>query len=254
MYPHHTASRGEKAISGAGAFGMHMLFIALLVFGVNWQKKVEPQANIVDLWSNLPSKAEPKVELKPEPPPPQPLAPPKVEPPAPKVATKAEVAKSDIAMKDKVEKERRMLQEKQADAKKREDNAKAAQSQQQAKEAAEAQRIVKEQEDVQRKLAEQAVAARLALIDKFKGAIRDNIKRFIVLPPNLQGNPEAEFDVVILPGGEVLAAKLKHPSGNAAYDNAVERAILRAQPLPRPPDPALLKEFRELKLRFKPQE
>ena len=56
-------------------------------------------------------------------------------------------------------------------------------------------------------------------------------RRFIVQPPNLQGNPESEFDVVVLPDGNVLGVKLKKPSGNAAYDNAVERAISRAQPL-----------------------
>ena len=52
----------------------------------------------------------------------------------------------------------------------------------------------------------------------------------------------------------VLGAKLRKPSGNAAYDAAVERAINRAQPLPMPPDPALVKEFRELNLKFKAQE
>jgi colicin import membrane protein len=68
----------------------------------------------------------------------------------------------------------------------------------------------------------------------------------------VQGNPEAEFDVIQLPGGEVLGAKLKRGSGNTAYDNAVERAILKAQPLPKPPDPALF--TRELNLTFRPQE
>jgi colicin import membrane protein len=34
----------------------------------------------------------------------------------------------------------------------------------------------------------------------------------------------------------------------------VERAILRAQPLPLPPDPALFKDFRELNLIFRPKE
>jgi colicin import membrane protein len=58
----------------------------------------------------------------------------------------------------------------------------------------------------------------------------------------------------VLPDGNVLGAKLKRASGNTAYDNAVERAINRAQPLPLPPDPALLKDFRELNLKFKAQE
>ncbi|MCE9640671.1 MAG: cell envelope integrity protein TolA [Betaproteobacteria bacterium] len=84
--------------------------------------------------------------------------------------------------------------------------------------------------------------------------IRTKIQRFIVLPPNLQGNPEAIFDLVMLPDGHVLTIKVTRPSGNAAYDNAVERAISRAQPLPMPPDPALIKDFRVLILKFRAQD
>lgn len=249
VYP----SQQEKVISGAGALAMHLLFIALLAFGVNWQKKIEPQANIVDLWANLPSHAQPKVEPRPEPPPPEvkPVVQPKIEPPPPpKAAVKPEIAKPDIAMKEKAEKERRIADDKLKAVKKREEDAKAAQKQQ-AKDA-EAQRAVREEADAKRKVAQQAAAARKSEIDKYKTAIQDKIKRFIVLPPNLQGNPEAEFDVIQLPGGEVLGAKMRRSSGNAAYDSAVERAILKAQPLPLPPDPALF--VRELNLTFRPQE
>lgn len=242
-------SQQEKLVAGAFAFGMHLIFLALLVFGVNWQKKIEPQVNIVDLWS--PQAAQPKAKPAPEPPEVKPQVLPKVEPPPPlKAAAKPELAKPDIALKEKAEKERRMLEEKRKEAKKHEEEAQAAQKLQ----AAEAQRLAKEQEDAQRRLAEQAVTARQAQIDKYRKAISDKIRRFIVLPPNIQGNPEAEFEVVLLPGGEVLGARLKRASGNAAYDNAVERAILRAQPLPLPADPALFKDFRELNLRFRPQE
>jgi colicin import membrane protein len=62
------------------------------------------------------------------------------------------------------------------------------------------------------------------------------------------------MDVVLLPGGEVLGAKTRKASGQSAWDNAVERAILKAQPLPLPPDPAAFKDFRELNLKFRPKE
>ena len=254
-YAYAYPSQREKVISGAFACAMHLLFLALLIFGINWQKKVEPQANIVDLWTNLPSQAQPKVE--PPPAPPKPEVKPEVkpvEPPPVKAAAKPEVAKPDIALKDKVEKERRILEDKQKEAKKREEETKiAAIRQQQAKEA-EARRLAREQEDVQRKIAEQQAAAQAKLKNEYIERIRTKIRRFIVEPPNLQGNSQAEFDVVLLPSGEVLSAKLKRASGNAAYDNAVERAILKAQPLPLPPDPALAKDFRELNLKFRPQE
>jgi len=252
VYP----NRQEKVISGAGALAMHLLFLALLVFGVNWQRKIEPQANIVDLWANLPSSAPPKVEPRPEPPPPEvkPVAPPKVEPPPPpKPVVKPEIAKPDIALKEKAEKERRIAEEKQKIVKKREEDAKAAQKQQQAKEA-EAQRAAKEEEDAKRKAAQQAAAARKNEIDKYKTAIRDKIKRYIILPPNLQGNPEAEFDVILTPDGNSLGPTLRRSSGNASYDNAVERAIIKAQPLPVPSDPNLFSEVRLLNLKFRPNE
>ena len=63
--------------------------------------------------------------------------------------------------------------------------------------------------------------------------------------------PQAEFDVTLMPTGEVLNLKLTRSSGSSAYDSAVERAIYKAQPLPLPPDPTLFGEFRELHLKFR---
>jgi colicin import membrane protein len=74
------------------------------------------------------------------------------------------------------------------------------------------------------------------------------------LPPSVQGNAEAEFDVVLLSDGNPLNVKLKRSSGNTAYDSAVERAIQKAKPLPLPPDQTLFRHFRELNLAFRPQQ
>lgn len=257
-YAHAYTTSREKVISGAFASTMHLLFIALLVFGVNWQKKVEPQVNVVDLWSPPSAETRPVAPPPPAPEPPKPevkpVVQPKAEPTPPKPVAKPEVAKPDIAMKEKekekIEKERRAAEDKQKEAKKREAEAQAAQKAQQA----EARRLAAEQAQAQRAVEAQAAAARQSQLDKYRKGISDKIKKFIVRPPNLQGTEESEFDIVVLPDGNVLGVKLKKPSGNAAYDNAVERAINRAQPLPMPPDPALLKDFRELNLRFKAQE
>ena len=68
-------------------------------------------------------------------------------------------------------------------------------------------------------------------------------------------HPEARFEVILLPGGEVLSATLKKSSGNPAYDAAVERAIMAAQPLPVPTDTDLFQEnFRELNMTFRPKD
>jgi colicin import membrane protein len=70
--------------------------------------------------------------------------------------------------------------------------------------------------------------------------------------PDIPYNVTAEFYVTLLPGGMVLKAELIKPSGSAAYDSAVERAIKKAQPLPLPPDAALFDRFRELRLTVRP--
>ncbi|MDN5934964.1 MAG: TonB C-terminal domain-containing protein, partial [Nitrosospira sp.] len=70
-----------------------------------------------------------------------------------------------------------------------------------------------------------------------------------VIPPDLPGNPVAEFDVTLLPDGDVLDAKLRKSSGFAAFDSAVERAIFLSKPLPLPPEPALFPKFRNLNLK-----
>lgn len=264
--PFHTPN--ERALSGAMALVMHLLFLALLVFGVSWQKRPQ-EAMVVDLWNNLPPVSVPKPEAAPEPAP-EPPAPPKVvakpvpkaelkpEPkPVAKAVPKAEpkpAVKPDIALQEKKEKERKAQELALAEKQKREQEQKrlAVFKEQQAKEA-EAQRARREQEDALRKIAQQQATAQQKLIDEYKRRIEEKVRRFIIEPPNLQGNPEVEFDVVLLPGGEVLGAKTRKPSGTAAWDNAVERAILKAQPLPLPPDPALFKDFRELHLKIRPK-
>jgi colicin import membrane protein len=76
------------------------------------------------------------------------------------------------------------------------------------------------------------------------------VKSNWILPQDIQGNPEAVFDVVQLPTGEVLSTKLVRSSGNSAYDAAVERAILKSSPLPLPANRELF--ARELRLTFRP--
>lgn len=257
----------EKLVSGALALATHMLFFVLLVFGVSWQKRQVQEAVIVDLWNNLPPVAVPKAE-EPQPrPEAKPAAPeakpaPKVEAkPAPKIerkiAPKPEVAKPDIALREKREKERKLKE----DARKKEEAAKRAQEEQrlamvkeQQRKEEEAQRLAREQAEALKRLQEQQAAAQAKLIDEYKRRISERIRRFIVEPPNLPRTAEAEFDIILLPGGDVLGVKLRKSSAIPAYDNAVERAIRKAQPLPLPPDPALFRDFRELNLKIRPKQ
>ena len=285
-------ARREKTVSGIAAVVMHLLFFALLVFGVSWQKREPDSAMVVDLWSSLPAppRAEtprPQPKPEPEPPKPEPRPEPKPAPPPPKPEPKPTV-KPDIALKEKqakrklkeeqekLEREKKLKQEQArrekelAERKQREEKLLAekkqkdlAEKKQREKELAEkklkeqkeaeAKRAAAEQADAQRKLSAAQAAASQKMIDEYRRRISEKIKRYIVEPPNLNPKAEVEFDIVVIPGGEVLSAKLKRSSNSIpAYDSAVERAIMRAQPLPLPPDPALASQFRELNLVFKP--
>lgn len=249
----------EKAISGVLALVMHALFFAMLVFSVSWQKH-QPAAMVAELWSSLPS---PKADVPPAPPPPPPKAVPEPPKPAPKVEAKPvpkvepkPQPKAEIDLREKKEKELKAKQQQAlAEKKKREDEAKRRELEQ-----AEALRKLAQQEaaaqaEAAKKAAQQQAAAQAREVDKYKQAIAARIRRFIVEPPNIQGNPEVELDVTVLPGGEVLGVKTRKGSGQSPWDNAVERAVLRAQPLPLPPaDSPIFREFRELNLKFRPKD
>ena len=119
----------------------------------------------------------------------------------------------------------------------------------------EAQRKQREADEAKRRAEAAVRAAQQKLIDDWKIRIQEKIRGRVVVPANIQGNPEARFEVVLLPGGEVLSATLRKSSGVPAYDAAVERAIMAAQALPVPSETDLFQEnFRELLLKFRPKD
>lgn len=99
------------------------------------------------------------------------------------------------------------------------------------------------------KSAREADARNKSMAD-YLARIRGKIRGNIVLPPEVKGNPEAVFDVTQLPSGEIVTAHLRRSSGNAALDAAIERAILKSNPLPKPEKNDLFS--RSLELRFRP--
>ncbi len=258
----------EQALAGALAFAMHVLFVVLLVFGVSWQHKQIDTAVVVDLWRDLPPLPQPKVE-PPKPPPPvvkpePPLPAPKVEvkPPPPKPAP--EPPKPDIALKEKLEKERKLKEQAAAEAKKLAlEKARAEEAEKKKRAAAEAlkkqqaleaeqKRIAAEEQKARDALAAQQAAAAQREIDKYMNGIRNKVKPLVLVPPSIQGNPEAEVEVTLLPGGEVLTVRISKSSGNKAYDAAIESAIIKAQPLVVPTGELFQRYFRRFTMAFRP--
>lgn len=69
--------------------------------------------------------------------------------------------------------------------------------------------------------------------DSYGGRIRARIKPNIVFTEDVVGNTAAEVEVKCAPDGTIVARKLVKSSGNAAWDNAVLKAIDKTEVLPR---------------------
>jgi colicin import membrane protein len=229
-----------KIPSAVLAVLVHVLLAVFLFFGVHWQSR-QPEAVMVELWDSPPAPAvetvAPAPEIKPE------------VKPEPKPVEKAiEPPKPDIALEKK--KEIKKEPPKKPEPRLNPDRSKDIRAQLERETATLNQRLEKDRilDQMRREAAMFAAKADAAYISKLKAAIRSNI----VLPPDIAGNPEAIFDVVQLPTGEVMSVKLRKSSGHKAYDAAVERAILKASPLPRPDRPEQFQ--RSLEIKFRPQD
>ena len=98
-------------------------------------------------------------------------------------------------------------------------------------------------------------AAASGLADDYRARISAKIRQRVILPPDMKGNPQAIYEVSLLPGGQVTQVHLLQSSGVLTYDAAVERAIMAAQPLPVPEDPELFHAtFKNFFLSFRPKE
>ncbi len=240
--PYFSRLRPEpgKRAAWVMAVMMHVLLAIFLIYGIRWQASA-PEAVSVDLVRYMPPGAvdkpvvPPQEQHKPQPVPDkeveEPPPPPKAqilrkEPEKPKKTVKEKPPQSYDAINKMLQREtERMTNSRVLDAASR--------------------------EQAQIKAGQSASARNKGLADylsKVRGKIRGNI----VLPPAVIGNPESIFIVTQLPSGEVLSVKLKTASGNPALDAAVERAILKSSPLPKPDDPSLFE--RELAIKYRPLE
>lgn len=225
---------------------MHVLLVAALFIGVRWQNR-GPESVEVEVWRAPPAPTpEPKAEPPPiKPPPPVVETPPPPPPPKPDIAVKPtkpepktpEPAKPSPPPRPNFDEamRREMAQL---------DRDKALQEK--------LRRADQEAQALKQAQADQASAARARGLADYVAKIKGKIRGNVVLPPALAGNPESVFEVVQLPSGEVLSVKLKKSSGNPGLDAAIERAILKSSPLPKPAQAELFQ--RVLELRYRPIE
>ena len=223
--------------SFALAFAIHAMLIAVMFFGVRMQS-YKPDTVSVELWEPPPPPevrvVEPPPKIEPEPPKLEPRPEPKVEKPQivekaapkpkPEAKPKPKPAPRDLELEKRAREE---LAREQGEFRDRQMKAQA----------------VREQENAH-------IRALAAWSDKIRSKIRSNISSQAA--EQVGGNPESWFEVTLLPTGEVLTAKMLRSSGNRVYDDAVERAIFRSSPLPKPDQPGIFQ--RQLKLTFRPQD
>ncbi|MGH8512213.1 MAG: cell envelope integrity protein TolA, partial [Gammaproteobacteria bacterium] len=127
---------------------------------------------------------------------------------------------------------------------------------------AEAEKKRKEEERRQRELAAALAAEEKA---RTEAARREHdqseINKYIKLIRTQIGNtfkyPErglsCELLVKMVPGGDVVDAKVIRSSGNAVFDRQAEIAVRKASPLPVPDDPRLFRQLREIQFVFEPE-
>ena len=222
-----------KRISVVMALTVHLALAALLVYGVHWQ--TAPPENIeVELVRSIQGPAPQRIEPLPDPvpePKPVPQAEPKPVPPSikpdialkpaekPKPVTKPEPASTLNPLEWLKRESEHLVQQKQVNA---------------------------DQQRVNDITARQTSAALAAWTDKVKAKIRG----YIVRVGSATGIPEAIYEITLLPDGSLVGdPRQKKSTGNPALDGAIESAILKSSPLPKPDDPDIFQRVLELKVR-----
>lgn len=262
---------------------VHLALLAVLFFGVQWKQQRSDSVE-AELWSERPQpSAGPVVDPvepspRPTPAPPRvaapkvaPLPPPKAvtpPPPLPRPVTPVAPARPDIALRD----DRKKDKPKEPPPKPQKPLPPSSPPEKPAKpekpekprlpdlpglpgapSAADELRQVRGAQEAAATERAAAAATRSrndkAYKDKIVRKIRGNV---LNLPNDIEGNPEAVFEITQLPTGEVIAVHLRRSSGHSGLDMAVERAIMRASPLPKPDDPELFQ--RQIIMKYRPHD
>jgi colicin import membrane protein len=279
MIRKHENSDSWKA--GIYAVGVHLALLVGMLISFNW-KAAHPVLNVteVELWDKLPApkvvqapKPEPKPEIKEAPKPePKPIVEDKPKPEEPKVDIELEKKKREQDRKEAEEKirqehEQQVQKQKELDDQRKKDALEKIKLEAREDELRDKKAAEKSKNDALKKLQQEALsdekanddkqasAANASIIgeytEKIKAKIRNNVNKSLCG----DGNPELRFEINVLPTGQISGSpKITKSSDNSACDEAVERAIISSEPLPLPDDPSLKSQFKNLKLKFRPND
>ncbi len=223
--------------AGVLALLVHGVFFSVLYFGFSWQTQPVPDSMNVELWEDLPT-APLEIIAAPAPPeliaPPEPEIQPDIVVPDKNKLARLPVAKPVREVKKPAEKPSLLARYGIEDG------------------AGTGRAGSRVQQQIHREhTTQQSEADRIKA--EFVLKIRSKIKGNIIAPPDVGADVRVKFSVTVLPDGTVMRMRLVRASSNKLYDDAVERAILKSQPLPLPPSHLVaFEEVRELNLCFSP--
>ncbi len=264
--------------AGVLAIGVHVVLLVAMLVSFNW-KSAHTVLNVteVELWDKIPMSNQPVVQEEPKPKPSPPIVEeqPKPEPePTVEEKPKPEEPKADIELEKK--KKELVEKEKLLEDKRRKDEATKKLAQQMREEDLSEKTAAEKQEKLERDLerdkalrklkedmlnedgaddAKASSAANVSIIgeytEKIKAKIRNNVNKTLCG----DGSPEIRVEISVLPTGQIGGTpKITKSSGNDACDGAVERAIIASEPLPLPEDLDLKAQFKNLRLKFTPND
>ena len=248
----------------------HLLLMLALGWGVHWNREPVTLSVQAELWSALPQEAAPKL-VEPTPPPPVPVPVPtpppvKATPPPEPALRDAQIAIEREKEKKAEEKRKQLALEKKREAEKQKQlEAKRELEERRKQELAKAKAAEdkQKQEAAKKEMAEKAIAAqRQANLDRMKGlagatggststgtALRSSgpsstyggrvaarVKPNIVFTDEITGNPRAEVEVRTSPDGTIVGQRIVKSSGVKAWDDAVLKAVIKTEVLPRDRD------------------
>ena len=263
------------------AFGLallvHALLIVALTWGVNWKRSDQSTPFEAEIWSSIPVLSAPAPLITP---PPTPSPAPEPRPKEPAAQPAPTIPNVDIALEK--EKQRQLLKEQknaeQQAKKEKQAELKAAEKETKRLADLDAKKLADKKQATQLEAEKQLQALtskqRQEALNRMMGMagatgptnatgsaqkssgpsasygakIKARVKPNIIFTEMIEGNPSAEVEVRSGLDGTIMSQRLLKPSGNKAWDDAVIKAIIRTDTIPRDLDgrvpPLMIIEFR----------
>ncbi len=163
-----------------------------------------------------------------------------------------EKAKKEALEKEQREKARKEKAKKEKERQEQEKKARE-KAKKEAEEKARQEALAEALAEEEREMAEaEQRAAEQSELAKYTLRITASVSRAFSYPPGLEEGLNCTLYVRMIPGGEVIEARVIKSSGSPTFDRQAENAVRKASPLPVPSEPKLFDRMREIQFTFDP--